>query len=100
MARYYKKRKKPNYSKTGCTLYEKDEVVLELKRKAEADYRDLGNELGISPGCASQRTLGFLMWQPGERERVIRFLEQRIERQKAEAKHAGTGTHVNTCALG
>jgi hypothetical protein len=70
-------------------LYEKDEVILGLKRQAGADYRDLGNLLCISPGCASQRTLGFLLWQPGERERVIRFLEQRIEQQKNKLAQTG-----------
>ncbi|MDD5673047.1 MAG: hypothetical protein PHC61_02700 [Chitinivibrionales bacterium] len=69
-------------------MYEKDMEVLDLKEKAGFDYRDLANFLGCSPTMASQRVLGFINWQPGERERVIRFLEQRIERRQAEATAA------------
>lgn len=58
--------------------YQKDEEVLALKRKAEADYRDLANVLGLSPSASTQRVLGFTRWRIGERERVIRFLKGRI----------------------
>ncbi len=71
-------------------MYQKDETILELKRRAGVDYRDLGNLLNISPGCASQRTLGFLLWQPGERKRVIEFLEKRIVQQQEAAAGAAT----------
>lgn len=67
-------------------MYAKDAEVLELKRRAGADYRDLANILGKSPARASQLVLGFGYWQPGQRERVIRYLREQIEqRQKAES---------------
>ena len=66
-------------------MNEKDRDVLELKFHAEADYREIGNAIRVSSSAASGRVLGFIRWQPGERERVIRFLQQRIE--QAILKH-------------
>lgn len=65
--------------------YEKDAEILELKRRAKADYRQCGNELGLHPSACSQRCLGFIRWQLGERERLRKFLMQRIAiRQEPE----------------
>lgn len=58
--------------------YEKDLEILALKKQARADYRDCANALGTSPTLVSQRCLGFTNWQPGERQRLYRFLQQRV----------------------
>ncbi len=59
-------------------MFEKDAEILILKRKAGVNYRDCGNELSLHPSAASQRCLGFIRWQIGERERLKRFLLTRI----------------------
>ena len=58
--------------------YDKDHEALELKRRARADYRQCGNAIGIHPSLCSQRCLGFIRWQPGERERLVKYLQGRI----------------------
>lgn len=64
--------------------YEKDYEVLDLKRQAKADYRECGNELHLHPSACSQRCLGFINWQPGERARLIKYLRDRIAMQVQE----------------
>jgi len=65
--------------------YDKDHEILDLKRQAKVDYRQCGNELGLHPSACSQRCLGFIRWQSGERERLRKFLLSRIAvQQEAE----------------
>jgi len=67
-------------------VFQRDLEIIELKRMACADYRDIGNELGISPNLAAQRANGFARWLPGEREKALAFLQERISEQRATAE--------------
>jgi len=59
--------------------YEKDDEILELKRKAGVDYRDLANALGISPNAVTRRVLGFQTLSGKERITIIGFLQKKIK---------------------
>jgi len=68
-------------------MFQKDAEILDLKRQARVDYREVANELRIHPSAATQRCLGYCYWQPGERGRLINFLRQKIaEREQATEK--------------
>jgi hypothetical protein len=68
-------------------IYQKDAEVLRLKKLAGADYRIVGNIIGVHPSAASQRCLGFSRWQDGERRRLIAELNQMItEREQVAEK--------------
>jgi hypothetical protein len=72
-------------------VFEKDDEILDLKHLTRIDYRQIANELGMHPSAATQRCLGFIRWQSGERERLKRFLLARI----AEHEHAKTKGNQN-----
>lgn len=60
-------------------MYQKDHEIIELKRQAGLNYRDCANAIGIHPNGVTQRCCGFSNWQPGERERLLKFLRDRID---------------------
>lgn len=59
-------------------INKKDNEVIELKRKAKVSGRELANLLQISYNSFTQRVGGFCNWQPDERDKVIKYLENRV----------------------
>lgn len=65
-------------------VFQKDEEILELKRKAGVDYRDLANVLGVSPNSVTRRVLGFQVMTANDRLTLIKFLQEKQEKKAAK----------------
>lgn len=63
-------------------VFAKDDEILDLKRKAGVDYRDLANALGLSPNAVTRRVLGFQNMTGKERTTLIKFLQEKIIGEK------------------
>jgi cyanate lyase len=63
-------------------IFEKDKEILDLKRKAGVDYRDLANVLGISPNAVTRRVLGFQSMSAKERGMIVTYLKNIAEEAK------------------
>jgi hypothetical protein len=67
-------------------MFEPDKEILLLKKQAGVNYRDCGNALGMHPNTITQRVCGFIRWQSGERERLVKYLQAQIaEREQTTA---------------
>jgi hypothetical protein len=64
-------------------VLDRDGEILELKKRAHADYRELGKQVGESPSAISSMVGGWRPWKRGARERLISFLRDRIRRIEA-----------------
>jgi cyanate lyase len=64
-------------------IFEKDKEILELKRMAGVDYRDLANVLGISPNAVTRRVLGFQSMSAKERGTLIAYLQGKARENRS-----------------
>ena len=65
-------------------FYEPDEEILELKKKAHVNYRDLARVAMISPSAVTKRIMGWSEFPYAERKRILDFLRARIEAERIE----------------
>jgi hypothetical protein len=66
-------------------FYEPDEEILELKKRAHANYRDLARVVMISPSAITKRVMGWSEFPYAERKRVLDFLREKIAEQQRGA---------------
>lgn len=57
----------------------RDIEVDNLRRAANVSNMELANHLHIGYGSMVQRIGGFARWQPGEREKVIEYINNRLK---------------------
>jgi len=67
-------------------FYEPDSEILELKKQAHVNYRDLARVAKISPSAITKRVMGWSEFPYAERKRILDYLREKIAAQTQEAE--------------